>query len=309
MLLPATGTGTRPLRPRWWTAGCTPVTWFGSTTRAGCTSSIDLLKRHHQPGRRERVQRRGTKLGVLAAPNVADACVLAGPDEVMGEKVGAVLFGGQDQIDVAGRARPLPRQQLADFKVPAVRHGGRQRAAAQQPAANCSRATSASRSSGATRSDERADRQPRGDRASESSARQRNWASKRSRFMPRTTPTARTCMRPTRRSACPARRPEEALPGSGRDTGGRQEVRRRTHSSGLTASSAREWVRVRPRVPGGRIHVRRAGRRRSPSLAGDKSSARGAAIAAGLPVLPATEGLEHRRRRPGIFSPPAMAAS
>jgi acyl-CoA synthetase (AMP-forming)/AMP-acid ligase II len=36
---------------------------------------------------------------LLSAPNVADACVLAVPDEVMGEKVGAVLVG--QQIDVA----------------------------------------------------------------------------------------------------------------------------------------------------------------------------------------------------------------
>ena len=34
---------------------------------------------------------------LLAAPNVADACVLAVPDEVMGEKVGAVLFGGSSR--------------------------------------------------------------------------------------------------------------------------------------------------------------------------------------------------------------------
>ena len=32
---------------------------------------------------------------LLAAPNVADACVLAVPDDVMGEKVGAVLFAGE----------------------------------------------------------------------------------------------------------------------------------------------------------------------------------------------------------------------
>ena len=37
---------------------------------------------------------------LLGAPNVADACVLAVPDDVMGEKVGAVLFAGEDEIDV-----------------------------------------------------------------------------------------------------------------------------------------------------------------------------------------------------------------
>ncbi|OBF82560.1 acyl-CoA dehydrogenase [Mycobacterium sp. 852002-51163_SCH5372311] len=54
---------------------------------------------------------------LLAAPNVADACVLAVPDEVMGEKVGAVLFGGTDQIDVTAVIEHC-RGQLADFKVP-----------------------------------------------------------------------------------------------------------------------------------------------------------------------------------------------
>ncbi len=54
---------------------------------------------------------------LLAAPNVADACVLAVPDEVMGEKVGAVLFGGTDEIDVTAVIEHC-RGQLADFKVP-----------------------------------------------------------------------------------------------------------------------------------------------------------------------------------------------
>ncbi|CDO87986.1 class I adenylate-forming enzyme family protein [Mycobacterium triplex] len=54
---------------------------------------------------------------LLAAPNVADACVLAVPDEVMGEKVGAVLFGGAAQIDVPAVLEHC-RGQLADFKIP-----------------------------------------------------------------------------------------------------------------------------------------------------------------------------------------------
>jgi acyl-CoA synthetase (AMP-forming)/AMP-acid ligase II len=54
---------------------------------------------------------------LLAAPDIADACVLAVPDEVMGEKVGAVLFGGTDQIDVSAVIDHC-RGQLADFKVP-----------------------------------------------------------------------------------------------------------------------------------------------------------------------------------------------
>ena len=54
---------------------------------------------------------------LLSAPNVADACVLAVPDEVMGEKIGAVLFGGAQQIDVTAVLDHC-RRQLADFKVP-----------------------------------------------------------------------------------------------------------------------------------------------------------------------------------------------
>jgi acyl-CoA synthetase (AMP-forming)/AMP-acid ligase II len=53
----------------------------------------------------------------LAAPHVADACVLAVADEVMGEKVGAVLFGGEAQIDVSAVLEHC-RGQLADYKVP-----------------------------------------------------------------------------------------------------------------------------------------------------------------------------------------------
>lgn len=54
---------------------------------------------------------------LLSAPSIADECVLAVPDEVMGEKVGAVLFGGADPIDVAAVLQHC-RAQLADFKVP-----------------------------------------------------------------------------------------------------------------------------------------------------------------------------------------------
>ncbi len=54
---------------------------------------------------------------LLAAPNVADACVLAVSDDVMGEKVGAVLFGGTDDIDMAAVLDHC-RGKLADFKIP-----------------------------------------------------------------------------------------------------------------------------------------------------------------------------------------------
>jgi acyl-CoA synthetase (AMP-forming)/AMP-acid ligase II len=54
---------------------------------------------------------------LLAAPAVADAAVLAVPDEVLGEKVGAVLFGGADEIDVPAVLDHC-RGRLADFKIP-----------------------------------------------------------------------------------------------------------------------------------------------------------------------------------------------
>ncbi|MFF4935206.1 class I adenylate-forming enzyme family protein [Streptomyces griseofuscus] len=54
---------------------------------------------------------------LLTAPNVADAAVLAIPDDVMGEKVGAVLFGDRAEIDVA-EVLVHCRERLADFKVP-----------------------------------------------------------------------------------------------------------------------------------------------------------------------------------------------
>ncbi|RKT87310.1 Acyl-CoA synthetase (AMP-forming)/AMP-acid ligase II [Saccharopolyspora antimicrobica] len=54
---------------------------------------------------------------LLSAPGVADAAVLAVPDDVMGEKVGAVLVAGQERIDVDAVIAHC-RDHLADFKVP-----------------------------------------------------------------------------------------------------------------------------------------------------------------------------------------------
>ena len=51
------------------------------------------------------------------APGVVEAAVLAVPDDVMGEKVGAVVYGGQETIDV-GKVVAHCRDLLADFKVP-----------------------------------------------------------------------------------------------------------------------------------------------------------------------------------------------
>ncbi|MEV6201575.1 AMP-binding protein [Streptomyces sp. NPDC051771] len=54
---------------------------------------------------------------LLSAPGVADAAVLAVPDDVMGEKVGAVLYTDRGEIDVAAVVAHC-RERLADFKVP-----------------------------------------------------------------------------------------------------------------------------------------------------------------------------------------------
>jgi acyl-CoA synthetase (AMP-forming)/AMP-acid ligase II len=83
---------------------------------AGRVHIIDRLKDIINRGG-ENVSSVEVEAVLLAAPNVADACVLAVPDQVMGEKVGAVLFGGQDQIDVPAVLDHC-RAQLADFKVP-----------------------------------------------------------------------------------------------------------------------------------------------------------------------------------------------
>ncbi len=81
---------------------------------AGRVHIIDRLKDIINRGG-ENVSSVAVEAALLAAPNVADACVLAVPDDVMGEKVGAVLFG--EDIDVAAVLEHC-RGQLADFEVP-----------------------------------------------------------------------------------------------------------------------------------------------------------------------------------------------
>ncbi|OBI05011.1 acyl-CoA dehydrogenase [Mycobacterium scrofulaceum] len=83
---------------------------------AGRVQIVDRLKDIINRGG-ENVSSVEVEAVLLAAPHVADACVLAVPDDVMGEKVGAVLFGGSDDIDVPAVLEHC-REQLADFKVP-----------------------------------------------------------------------------------------------------------------------------------------------------------------------------------------------
>lgn len=83
---------------------------------AGRVHLIDRLKDIINRGG-ENVSSVEVEAVLLAAPHVADACVLGVADDVMGEKVGAVLFGGDDEIDVPAVLDHC-RSQLADFKVP-----------------------------------------------------------------------------------------------------------------------------------------------------------------------------------------------
>lgn len=83
---------------------------------AGRVHLIDRLKDIINRGG-ENVSSVDVEAVLLGAPHVADACVLGVADDVMGEKVGAVLFGGDDDIDVPAVLEHC-RGRLADFKVP-----------------------------------------------------------------------------------------------------------------------------------------------------------------------------------------------
>jgi acyl-CoA synthetase (AMP-forming)/AMP-acid ligase II len=103
----------------------TAVTFAGGWLHTGDVVRVDAAGRVHIIDRLKDIINRGgekvssveVEAALLAAPNVADACVLAVPDEVMGEKVGAVLFVDQGPIDVPAVLEHC-RGQLADFKVP-----------------------------------------------------------------------------------------------------------------------------------------------------------------------------------------------
>src|SRR6202162_5638753 len=94
-----TGIAQRPPPPRSSTDGCTPGTLCVSTTRAASTSSTGSKTSSSAEGRTSRAWR--AKGWCLAAPVVADAAALAVPDDVMGEKVGAVLYSDGARVDLA----------------------------------------------------------------------------------------------------------------------------------------------------------------------------------------------------------------
>lgn len=103
----------------------TATTFAGGWLHTGDVVRVDDAGRVHLVDRLKDIINRGgenvssveVEAVLLGAPHVADACVLGVPDEVMGEKVGAVLFGGDDEIDVPAVLDHC-RGQLADFKVP-----------------------------------------------------------------------------------------------------------------------------------------------------------------------------------------------
>ncbi|MGW5109371.1 class I adenylate-forming enzyme family protein [Nocardia sp. NPDC004123] len=109
----------------WNRAEATAETIVGGWLRTGDVVRIDDAGRVHIIDRIKDIINRGgenissveVEAVLLSAPGVADAAVLAVPDDVMGEKVGAVLFGDRAPIDVAAVLAHC-RNHLADFKIP-----------------------------------------------------------------------------------------------------------------------------------------------------------------------------------------------
>ncbi|OBF01599.1 acyl-CoA dehydrogenase [Mycobacterium sp. 852002-10029_SCH5224772] len=107
------------------TSEATATTFAGGWLHTGDVVRVDDAGRVHLIDRLKDIINRGgenvssveVEAVLLAAPRVADACVLGVADDVMGEKVGVVLFGGDDEIDVPAVLDHC-RSQLADFKVP-----------------------------------------------------------------------------------------------------------------------------------------------------------------------------------------------
>jgi acyl-CoA synthetase (AMP-forming)/AMP-acid ligase II len=83
---------------------------------AGRVHVIDRMKDIISRGG-EKVSSVEVEAVLLAAPGVADAAVLAVSDDVMGEKVGAVVGADQGQVDVDAVIAHC-RDHLADFKFP-----------------------------------------------------------------------------------------------------------------------------------------------------------------------------------------------
>ncbi|CAJ1505918.1 class I adenylate-forming enzyme family protein [[Mycobacterium] holstebronense] len=117
--------GANVMRGYWNRPEATAATIIDGWLHTGDVVRVDGAGRVHIIDRLKDIINRGgenvssveVEAALLSAPGVADACVLAVPDEVMGEKVGAVLIGDQREVDVAA-VLAYCRGQLADFKVP-----------------------------------------------------------------------------------------------------------------------------------------------------------------------------------------------
>ncbi|MFX0573799.1 class I adenylate-forming enzyme family protein [Nocardia nepalensis] len=109
----------------WRRADATADTILDGWLRTGDVVRVDEAGRVHLVDRIKDIINRGgenissvaVETVLLAAPGVNDAAVLAVPDEVMGEKVGAVLYSERPDLDIAGVIAHC-RERLADFEVP-----------------------------------------------------------------------------------------------------------------------------------------------------------------------------------------------
>lgn len=118
--------GANVMRGYWNRPDATAATIVDGWLHTGDVVRVDDAGRVHIIDRLKDIIIRGgenvssveVEAALLSAPGVADACVLGVPDDVMGEKVGAVLLGaGQQDLDVAAVLDHC-RGQLADYKVP-----------------------------------------------------------------------------------------------------------------------------------------------------------------------------------------------
>ena len=96
------------------TAGCTPATSRGSTSD-GLLYIVDRAKDMINRGG-ENVYSIEVESALAGAPGVSEVAVVPVPDEMMGEKVGAVIVAG-DGFDVE-IVIAHAKQRIADFKVP-----------------------------------------------------------------------------------------------------------------------------------------------------------------------------------------------
>ncbi len=109
----------------WQRPDTTAETIIDGWLHTGDIARIDDAGRVHIVDRMKDIINRGgenvssieVESALLAAPGVAEAAVLAVPDDVLGEKVGAVIYGGGADVDVAAVIEKV-REAIADFKVP-----------------------------------------------------------------------------------------------------------------------------------------------------------------------------------------------